>query len=266
MGRRIMFFSFLKLFLRRLVKVGLLLLIVMQCTTGAHASFYKKSGRGWHWYEHFPNAKEAQQNAENNISPTGQIMALRKDVEDKLHAALTKPTEANLIAYIKAQEKIGAKSEFFAHQWQRVIMTHPELDYSLKHPHSYNALHIYRAQEAAAKKAKIQKLVKTHGLLFFFRGDCKYCQGFASVVKSFAQKYNWSVLAIQIGEVGLPEFPQAQRDNGIVSNMGIAHVPALIAIDPRNNKMLPLAYGYTSEDEIENRVNLLVEHLDREKK
>lgn len=259
MGRAVMFL------LNQLLRFSLLLLIVMQCTSSANASFYKKSGRGWHWYESV-SKQEEEKVIENKLSPTEQVMAIRKDAEEKLNAALVKPTEANLVAYIKAQEKIGARSEFFAKQWQRVIMTHPELDYSLKHPHSYNALHIYRAQASAAKKAKIKQLVKTHGLLFFFRGDCKYCQGFASVVKNFAQKYNWTVLAIQIGEVGLPEFPQAQRDNGIVSNMRIAHVPALIAIDPRNNKMLPLAYGYTSEDEIENRVNLLIEHLGKEKK
>ncbi len=262
MGRSIMFF------LKQLFRFSLMLLVIMQCTNGAYASFYKESGRGWLWYEKLSKTAEEQkqQSVEKNLSPTEQVMAMRKEAEDKLHAALVKPTEANLVAYIKAQEKIGARSEFFANQWQRVIMTHPELDYSLKHPHSYNALHIYRAQASKAKKNKIKQLVKTHGLLFFFRGDCKYCQGFASVVKNFAQQYNWTVLAIQIGDVGLPEFPQAQRDNGIVSNMGIAHVPALIAVDPRNNKMLPLAYGYTSEDEIENRVNLLVEHLDKERK
>jgi conjugal transfer pilus assembly protein TraF len=258
-----MFFSFLK----RSMRFVLLLVVVIQCNNVAQASFYKQSGRGWHWYEKIskPKEQQKQQSMEKELSPTEQVMLMRKDVEDKLHAALIKPTEANLVAYIKVQEKIGARSEFFAKQWQRVIMTHPELDYSLKHPHSQNALHIYRAQMSENKRVKIEQLAKTHGLLFFFRGDCKYCQGFAAVVKNFAQKYNWAVLAVQIGEVGLPEFPQAQRDNGIASNMGIVHVPALIAVDPRNNKILPLAYGYTSEDEIENRVNLLVEHLDKER-
>jgi conjugal transfer pilus assembly protein TraF len=238
---------------------------VLGYSSNVYASFYKQSARGWHWYEDVSKTPKDKV-TENTLSPTEQVQALRKDAEEKLHAALMKPTQANIIAYIKAQEKIGDRSEFFAKQWQRVIMTHPELDYSLKHPHSQNALHIYRAQMSENKRIKIKQLAETHGLLFFFRGDCKYCQGFAGVVKNFAQKYNWAVLAVQIGNVGLPEFPQAQLDNGIASNMGITHVPALIAVDPRNNKILPLAYGYTSEDEIENRVNLLVEHLGKEVK
>ncbi|CAL7960273.1 hypothetical protein MIDIC_10051 [Alphaproteobacteria bacterium] len=39
---------------------------------------------------------------------------------------------------------------------------------------------------------------------------------------------------------------------------GIVQVPALIAAHPENKKITPLAYGYISESEIEDRVNILL--------
>ncbi len=55
----------------------------------------------------------------------------------------------------------------------------------------------------------------------------------------------------------LSEFPNAKQNNGIAERLQIAHVPALIALHPKSGQLLPLAYGLTSESEIENRVEML---------
>ena len=223
----------------------------------AYAGFFVEKSRGWHWYE----VNEVEEEVLGDIpqkNPTEQVEAIRKDIEGKLHKALIRPTEKNVIAYISAQEAIGDKSEKFANVWQRVVYKNPELDRTNRYPVSNGALHIFRNQELNQKREKIRQLSKEYGLMFFFRGDCPYCQGFASVVKDFSIRYDWSLMAIQIGDVGLDGFLDAKRDNGIAASLGISKVPALIAVHPRTKKMIPLAYGYISEAEIEERVNVLL--------
>jgi len=79
------------------------------------------------------------------------------------------------------------------------------------------------------------------------------------VVKRFAEKNGWSVLAISLdkGKPSFPEFPKAKPDNGIAARLNITHVPALIALHPKTGQMIPLAFGMISESEIEARVEAL---------
>lgn len=232
-------------------KNGILLIILLITGQGfCDQPFYKTHARGWHWYEQ-------KQKDEEIASPTEQVESLRQDTESKLHKALLYPTTENVSAYIKAQEKVANKSEAFSNVWQKVIYTNPELDRTLQHPVSNNALHIARAEDLTQKRQKIRSLSKEYGLMYFFRGDCKYCQGFSSVVQNFAKFYNWTVMPIQIGGIASAEFPNAKKNNGIAENLGISKVPALIAVHPKTRKIVPLAFGYISESEIEDRVNVL---------
>jgi conjugal transfer pilus assembly protein TraF len=76
-------------------------------------------------------------------------------------------------------------------------------------------------------------------------------------LKHFAASHGWSVLAVSLDGGTLPEFPEAKRDNGIAKRLQIGHVPALIALHPKTQKLIPLAYGMISESEIEERVAIL---------
>ena len=72
---------------------------------------------------------------------------------------MIKPTEENVIEYIKAQEKIADRSEKFSEVWQKVIYKNPELDRTLKHPVSYNALHISKEEVSKNKRQKINYML-----------------------------------------------------------------------------------------------------------
>ena len=248
-----------------MLKFGFILVCSMFLLSGkgyCNDSFYKGKSRGWHWYEAQQKeevAKIAEEPADvGKLTPTEMVAKIRKDAEDKLHKAMIQPTEKNVMEYIKAQEKIGDRSEEFAKTWQRVVYKNVELDRTLEHPISNNALHLSRRDELERKREKIKKLSEEYGLMYFFKGECKYCKGFSSVVRDFAKTYNWELMPIQMGVVGLPEFKNAKLDNGISTKLGIAAVPALIAVHPKTGGIIPLAFGYVSEDEIEDRVDGLV--------
>ena len=225
-------------------------------------SFFEKRAEGWHWYESLSDNKIKEKKKTNNSipppqTPTEKIEAQRKALETKLHTAILEPSDENLIAYILAQKALMDQSQRFSEVWKKVVLNTPSLDETLIHPVDQNARHIYYDEERNKLSKKIQVLASEYGLFFFFRKNCSYCHHFAPIVKRFADKYNWSVLGISLDGGTLSEFPRAKRDNGISARLGISHVPALIALHPKTRKLIPLAYGFVSENEIEERIELL---------
>jgi conjugal transfer pilus assembly protein TraF len=234
--------------------------------------FFERHAEGWHWYESLRDGevkeekKENQQPGPKSRTPSQEIEAQRKALEQKLHAAILKPTQENITVYLLLQKALMDQSEKFSNEWKKVVMTTPSLDETLIHPVDQNALPLYYAEQRHDLEKHIKALSKEYGLFFFFRENCPYCHQFAPIVKRFSEKYGWSVLAISLdkGVVGssslkslIPEFSHPKRDNGIGERLGITHVPALIAIHPATKKLIPLAYGLISEGEIEARVEIL---------
>lgn len=238
--------------------------------TASATAFFERRAEGWHWYQDRPSEEEAQPlkqeklNASPPQTPTAKIEAQRKTLEQKLHAAIVEPTQENVIAYITAQKTLMDQSQKFSEQWKRVVMTTPALDETLIHPVDQNARHVYYEEKSKSLTKRIQDLAQSYGLFFFFRKNCPYCHQFAPIVKRFAQKYGWSVLAVSLDGGVLPEFPYAKHDNGMAMRLQIAHVPALIALHPKTGKLIPLAYGMVSESEIEERIDLLTRMFDSE--
>lgn len=236
------------------MKYFIILILMFSFNTNASERFFDDKARGWHWYEEVEEeVKEEEFAANPNMTPTEQIEHLRKEAEKKLHQAIVSPTNKNLIAYMKAQKIIMDQGGKFADKWKTVLYQTPELDESLKFPSSNAARHLYIKLEGEKKKKILQGLSKEYGLFFFFRGQCKYCHAFAPHIQNFARKYNWDVMAISLDGGKLPQFPNARNDNGIALQLNIKHVPALIAVHPQTQEMIPLAYGMISESEIEER-------------
>ena len=236
---------------------------------GNPPSFFEKRAEGWHWYESLSDNKLKKRKAEEEKSssgrssssslqtPTEKIEAQRKELETKLHIAILEPNAENITSYILAQKALMDQSQRFSEAWKRVVLTTPSLDETLVHPVDQNARHVYYDEQRRELSKKIQGLASEYGLFFFFRQHCPYCHQFAPIVKRFADKYHWSVLGISLDGGNLPEFPHAKRDNGIATRLSITHVPALIALHPKTGKLIPLAYGMVSENEIEERIELL---------
>lgn len=247
--------------------LSIFVMVLSVMTQTLSANFFERHAEGWHWYQDPPKAeKTLEAQAEKPglvmskpLTASEQIKAQRQALEESLGEAIIKPTSENIKKYIVLQRKLLDQSSKFADEWQRVVMTHPELDESLQNPIDQNALQVFYAEKNKDIQAKIKSLAGSYGLFFFFKGQCPYCHSFSPIVKNFAQKYNWDVLAISLDGGKLREFPHAKNDNGVATNLGIAHVPALIAINPKTGDMLPLAYGMVSESEIEKRVMLLTQ-------
>ncbi len=220
--------------------------------TCAIANYYDRKAEGWYWYESH-NLVISQRSESDPI----KLLAQFKSKVSRLKAkAVMQPTFENVRAYMEIQKALMERSSRFAHKWLEVVYSTPELDHSIKHPTSQSGRHVYLDQQQQQMDRQIRELAKTHGL-FFFYSDCEYCKKFAPIVKGFADKYGWPVLAISVDGTTLPEFPGSRIDNGSATALGVKHVPTLLAIEPKTGAVIPLSFGLSTHDQIEDRIRVL---------
>lgn len=263
----------------KLLLLKILLLTFLSIEGGFAASFFGEQARGWHWYEALPLIEEPETPKEIGSpetgapetgaperksipprpkTPTELIKAYREVLESRLHAAWVNPTPQNLKAYQEMQKDLMDRSQTFATVWMQSVFQNPELDHTLVSPVNQQGRHLQIDLEKSRTFKVIKSLSETFGLFFFFSGDCPYCHQFASIVKRFAETYGWEVIAISVDGGLLAEFPNAQANNGLFEAWGLKVLPSLFAVNPKTKSTIPIAYGLTSLDEIENRIMTLV--------
>ena len=255
--------------------IALCALCLIGISLGYADDFYHKHAEGWFWYQDPPvidtdmrekEKKDETPKTESTQTPFTvaqkahrQMEIFKKQLEDLKVIALTSPTTSNVEAYMRHQREMMERSENFSKSWQQVVLTNPELNPEVTHPTAQFAKPILYEMKETRKKQIMAELSKTHGLIYFFKGNCPYCTGFAPIVKMFAEKYNWQVMAISLDGSPSDVFPEARPDNGIGAALKIQSVPALIALNAETNEVIPISYAMTSLDQVEHNVMALVE-------
>ena len=234
------------------------------------ADFYKRHAEGWFWYKDPPVLEEPDEPKERKSEATPKIpdtpaarahreMAnFKKKLDDLKVLALVDPTAHNVETYMRVQKEMVDRSEKFSKTWQQVVLSSADLNPEVKNPTAQYARHVQNDVNDALKEKTIRSLSKTYGLIYFFKSNCPYCTGFAPIVKMFAEKYNWNVMAISLDGSPSDVFPESRPDNGIAQALDIKSVPALIAYNGEANDVIPISYAMTSLDQLENNVMALV--------
>jgi conjugal transfer pilus assembly protein TraF len=75
----------------------------------------------------------------------------------------------------------------------------------------------------------------------------------------FSERYGWEVMAISMDGGEVKEFRDAQPDNGLFTTWKGEVLPSLYAVNPNTGPVLPVAYGLTSLDQMEERIMTLME-------
>jgi conjugal transfer pilus assembly protein TraF len=234
-----------------------------------HASFFAGKSEGWHWYQdpnfESPEEKSSQKDVPDVslLTPTEVIQSYQKVLEQKLHRALVYPTFKNIKDYQEMQQDLTRRSEMFSKKWMQVVYQNPELDHTLVAPVNQKAKHIYLDQEKEQRRLAIQSLKEDYGLFFFFSSQCDYCHQFAPIVRQFSETYGWEVIAISADGGTIPGFQNIVPDNGLLVQWKVKVLPSLFAVNPKTGDVLPISYGLTSIDEMENRVMTLLNIEDK---
>lgn len=237
-----------------------LMLINWSANALSEDGFFQDKTIGWFWYKDLTLAK-SKSLKEAPLDPATQVDFEKEELDRVLKVAIKEPTEQNLINFIKLRNKLMDQSYNFGLRLQQVNLMNPELDQLKTYPVNQVAKAIYKEQKTARVQDKIAKLSQTHGLFYIFTSNCPYCHGFAPTVKNFAAKYNWSLIPITLDGKATDDFPEARADNGMVRQLKITAVPALIMVEPKANKVFPIAVGLISEEEIIARIDLLTREV-----
>lgn len=250
--------------------VTVLSLLILFGASGHAADFYKKHGEGWFWYKDPPILYEPEEPLERKehspakqpASPAARAMlemaAFKKKLEELKVLALVQPTSENVENYMRVQKEMVDRSDRFSKTWAQVVLSNADLNPEVVSPTAQYARHVQNEMDTTHKEKTINTLSKTYGLIYFFKGNCPYCTGFAPIVKMFSEKYNWNVLAISLDGSSSDVFPEVRPDNGIATALDIQSVPALIAYNSETNDVIPISYAMSSLDQLENNVMTLV--------
>ena len=190
----------------------------------------------------------------------------RLELEELLADAILDPTEENVLRYMTAHQYWLSRSAAFAQTWNRALLMNPTMDPTATNfATSHYGRQLQRTWEQEEKEQAIKDMSTEYGLFFFYEGASKPARAFAKVIKAFADRYQWSVLGISTDGIFVEEIALNRVNNRVVETMGISVLPALVAIDPKTQKMIPLAFGLQSLDRIEANAAAQWSHLQRER-
>jgi len=217
--------------------------------------YLSEHARGWFWYQRIIPKKKAKKKTEEVFSFPPKTMADEKrQIKVLKQRAIMKPTEKNLVAYIRLQNWVTAQASTFAINWKKVIWQHPELDFSIRHPVNSQALFIKQDETDLYNHRRIAQIGKQYGLFFIFRSTGAYSRKEAPMLKYFSSRYGLTVIPISQDGRGLPDYPDPRPDTGISAQLGTRNVPALFLVNPEKRTVIPLAYGLISENELVRRI------------
>lgn len=215
---------------------------------------------GWYWNGTQDEDKSTKKESANQpAEPSEQMSAVKKTIQNALDEAILEPTPDNVQHYIELQNQLSNRAQQFTNSWQQVLMSHPELNYSLTHPTSSVGLQVYHEEQSKGKDEAIAQFAQQTGLFFFYRSTCPYCHRFAPILKSFAERYGIKIIAITMDGISLPEFPDSHTDTGQSSQFHVTTTPSLFAVNPYTQRAYPVAYGLTSESELKDNIYKIIE-------
>lgn len=225
--------------------------------------------RGFNWYPpDRPEVKKKPKKSEQkqaqkkvDLKSLKSFEDVNKEVTRLREEAIFNPTEANVLAYMKAQEYVLSKSAMFADVARRVVWKNPEIDGNARQPIASYAALSKRERIAESRNKTMEEIATNHGLVFFFRSDCPFCHDMAPVVKSMSDRYGIEVIPVSMDGGNLPSFPRPKPDNGIskfVSNgEGVPTVPALYLVSNDKKTVTLVGVGALAGNEITERIRVL---------
>jgi len=222
------------------------------------------SRQGPDYYEFLQNKKmQTREKSANTVTSTQAMEQLKQIHIEALNTSILNPTENNILRERMLAIIYMDLAQRYQQSAQIVVDKNPHINYLLKHPVDDAAQKLQEALDDKEQDARIKKLAKTHGLFFFFAGNCSHCRAFAPTIKRFAKKYGFEIIAISVDGKKLPEFPDARRNGLQAEKLQVKSLPAVFAIDPKTGPIqsILLSYGNVSVMELAQKFDLHWRHL-----
>ena len=214
---------------------------------------------GFLWY-----TKEKEQKRVESITPPGiafkslsyteRDAVLRFYTMEALHKARYTKKVEDMRVFLSLQDYWLKESSRFKSLFQQTMLVHPEYDYAVTHPTSNLGAKITDEVRESQTVAIINRLSKSHGLLFFYRGKSPYDLKQIPIVADFCRRFNLSLMPVSVDGVVSRELMNSRVDQGQANRLGVRYFPALLLVNPQNQHVSPIAYGLTTQDVLMERI------------
>lgn len=241
-----------------------------------YCGWLDRKAEGWFWYEdrlkksdeikeESPPPPQAFVPPQPSLTASEQMASIRKDLEESLNQAILDPSDRNVVAYMQMQQHWINQSSQFSQAWLKNLLNHPRLDSRITEgaPITHYGVQVQKQILREAREDRIHSLVKSYGLFFFYEGKNKVSQAFSIVVEEFSRKYGWQVIGISCDGVFLSNFDNNHIDQGITKRLGIDVFPSLFLVEPKQQQSLPIAFGLSSVDQIEENIDIQINKSSR---
>lgn len=219
---------------------------------------------GWHWYNETSIQKNEKDNKKENqlyknflqLTPSQQLKMLQNATTELRDKAILTGNVNDIANYKRAQDLWVGKATAFTVGWKRMLLEHPELNYSLEYSHENALAPTQQQHEHDLENATIADLSKQNGLLVFYRPDIKSDQLFASLMRSFSRNHHISVMLvaennnINLSNQNIPVDKNYERAHAL----GVYYFPAVLLVNPKLGSYQIVSYGYQSQDELASRL------------
>lgn len=217
---------------------------------------------GWHWYNEKSDKKEKKPRetlylAFKSLSATEQLKILQQATEELRAKAVLSGKVSDITRYKQAQDMWVDKASAFTVGWERMLLAHPELNYSLRYPNQNRLAPVVQQERHAQEQAAIHKLAKRYSLILFYQGKNQSDQLLAPMIQQFAEANHWALLAVSVDGKSASVFKNTGRfDRGHIkaNALGVRYFPALLLVDPKNSFHQVISYGFVSINELSERI------------
>lgn len=238
---------------------------LMLLAVAVHADSYENKPKGWVWYDDSvppaPSKKEekkpkASEGASMSAKETLQKMG--EEYEEAEARAILYATDKNIRDAMEKKIAIMQMTQLYADRYEQVTWRNPELDYTLQSPQKMEAVWASDAAEYANQDAGLKKAASNWAIVYVFRSDCPYCKRFAPILKTFAEKYGYTILSVTLDGRGSSDFPNPKTDVSVLrsKNMVPQVVPAVYLVEPRSNTTQTIGFGVMNMGELRQRIGL----------
>lgn len=236
---------------------GVLVLLALSLSNFAASAPDAKNPPGFLWYN-LP--REPQQTKQAPGVPFSKLSFSQRDnvlhfyTMEALHKARQTKSLEDMRTFLVLQDYWMKESSRFSQLFQKALVYYPQFDYSVTHPTSSLGTKWLDESRENKRSQVIHALSQTHGILFFYRGENAFDSKQIPIIRDFCTRFGLPLIPVSVDGVVSPELINSRRDNGQANRLGVRYFPAILLVEPNKQETVPVAYGLTTQDVLENRL------------
>ena len=183
-----------------------------------------------------------------NLSYQQKDAVLTYLTREAWHRAMQDLSVESMKRYIVLQDYITKRATKTSRVFEKTMTLYPQYRYGTTHPSSALGIKLADSEKEEKETSVIDEISKTNGVFYFYRGQNKFDSRQAPIFLDFAKRHHLKVIPISVDGVIAEEFPGSRIDKGQAGKLNVTYFPAVILVNPKTRKTMPVSYGLVAQD------------------